>query len=478
MRRFRDVCGRYIAAAALFGVTALIIPSHPNADELGADRSGTIRKMLPAVVSISVKKFEVVSPTTPAKGTTNVLADPGSSIKYYVGSGFVIDPSGLILTNYHVVEDAFEISIGLSDGTILQGKTQHASRVADLAIVKVEAGHPLVATHWGDSDALQVGDQVFVAGNPFGVGLSVSGGIVSALNRDLQDTAYDDYIQTDAAINHGNSGGPLVDLHGDVVGVNSELISPTQGFVGLGFSIPARTARFVVEQLQTYGWDHPAWVGLKVQRMTQQLANAEGVDQATGSIVSWVFPDSPASKAGLQIGDIIVGFDNGTPTDDRALLRDIARTPAGTSVHLAVRRNGVEQSITMVTDVWPRSQWEARDAPLAIQEPKITVPPNLGLALSVIDSAARPKLGLQGDLAGVLVDSVDANTDASRQGLMAGDIILRVRDKPVAAPADVMSGIEAARNQKRDYLQLLVLPKVRTVPGPRWYALQVAATGG
>jgi len=165
-------------------------------------------KLLPAVVSISVKKFQVVSPGTQAKDTANALTDPGSSVKYYVGSGFVIDPSGLILTNYHVVEDAFEISVGLSDGTLLQGKTEHASRVADLAIVKVEADHPLVATHWGNSDTLQIGDQVFVVGNPFGVGLSVTGGIVSALNRNLQDTPYDDYIQTDAAINHGNSGGP------------------------------------------------------------------------------------------------------------------------------------------------------------------------------------------------------------------------------------------------------------------------------
>jgi serine protease Do len=476
MRRSRDVWGRYLAVAILLGLTAQVFPGHARADDLSADRSATIRKLLPAVVSISVKKFQIVSSSTQSKSAGNVLADPGSSIKYFVGSGFVIDPSGLILTNYHVVEDAFEISVGFSDGTLVLGKTEHASRVADLAIVKVETDHPLVATHWGDSDTLQVGDQVFVAGNPFGVGLSLSGGIVSALNRDLQDTPYDDYIQTDAAINHGNSGGPMFDLQGDVVGVNSELISPTPGFVGLGFAIPAGTARFVVDQLQTYGWDRPSWVGLKVQRLTQELANAEGIQQAKGSIVSWVFPNSPADKAGLQIGDIIVRFDSGMPSDDRALLRDIARTPAGTTINLVVHRKGAERNVTMVTDVWPRSQWEARDAPVPIQEPKINVPPNLGLSLSVIDPAAKSKLGLQDGLDGVLVDSVDANTDAARQGLVAGDIILRVQDKPVAAPADFLSGIDAARALKRDYLQLLVLPKVRTVPGPRWYALQAGTT--
>ena len=459
--------------AALLGVIALTIPGHPLADDLSADRSGTIRAVLPAVVGISVKKFQIVSSTAQAGGIANAMADPASSIKYYVGSGFVIDPSGLILTNYHVVEDAFEVSVKFSDGTSLQGTTLHASRVADLAIVKVPVDHPLVAIHWGDSDALQIGDQVFVAGNPFGVGLSVSGGIVSALNRNLQDTPYDDYIQTDAAINHGNSGGPLFDMRGNVVGVNSELISPTQGFVGLGFAIPASTAHFVVDQLQTYGWDHPAWVGFKVQLLTQQLANAAGIPMAGGSIVSWVIPGGPAEKAGIEIGDVILAFGNETPSDDRALLRAIARSPVGTTITLTVRHNGVERSLPIQTAEWPRSQWEARDAPLPVLQPKITIPPDLGLSLSAIDPAAKSKLGLNDGLDGVLVNGVDANTDAARQGMVVGDIILRVQNKPVATPAAIMAGINEARTLKRGYVQALVLPKVRTVPGPRWLALQV-----
>ena len=316
--------------AAILGVVALVLSGAARADETGADRSETIRRLLPSVVSISVKKFEIVNPSGSAQSPPNAMANPGSSIKYYVGSGFVIDASGLILTNYHVVQDAFEVSVKFLDGTTLEGSTLHASRVADLAIVKVKADHPLVATQWGNSEALQIGDQVFVMGNPFGVGLSVSGGIVSALNRNLEDTPYDDYIQTDAAINHGNSGGPLFDMHGNVVGVNSELISPTKGFVGLGFAIPADTARFVVNQLQTYGWDRPSWVGLKVQQLTAELANAAGIDPPGGSLVSWVIPKGPASKAGLEIGDVIERFDSGAPSDDRSLLRDISRTPVGT----------------------------------------------------------------------------------------------------------------------------------------------------
>ena len=473
MRRFDVSKGRPLRAAALLGLIALVVPGRILADDLTADRSETITRLLPAVVGISVKKFQIVTPTTKASGTANALADPASSVKYYVGSGFIIDPSGLILTNYHVVEDAFDVSVKFADGTSLQGSTVHASRVADLAIVKVQANHPLVATHWGDSDALQIGDQVFVAGNPFGVGLSLSGGIVSALNRNLQDTPYDDYIQTDAAINHGNSGGPLFDMRGNVVGVNSELISPTQGFVGLGFAIPASTAQFVVHQLETYGWDRPAWVGLKVQLLTPELANAAGIETAGGSIVAWVIPGSPSDRAGLQIGDVIVRFNNTTPSDDRALRRDIARSPAGATITLDVRHNGVERSVPMVTEVWPRNQWEARDAPLPVQQPQITIPPNLGLSLSAIDPAAKSKLGLSDGQDGVLVDNVSANTDASSQGMAAGDIILRVQNKPVASPAAVQAGIEEARTLKRDYLQTLVLPKARVVPGPKWLALQM-----
>jgi serine protease Do len=477
MRRCHHFCVRSLCAAILLGLAVLSAPNHARADDVSADRSETIRRLLPTVVSISVKKFEIVNADAKTQVATNAMASPGSSVKYYVGSGFVIDPSGLILTNYHVVEEAFEISIKFLDGTTMQGNTLHASRVADLAIVKVQADHPLTAAQWGNSDALQVGDQVFVMGNPFGVGLSVSSGIVSALNRNLDDTPYDDYIQTDAAINHGNSGGPLFDLHGNVVGVNSEMISPTKGFVGLGFAIPASTARFVVDQLQTYGWDRPSWVGLKVQYLTPELANAVGIASPGGSLVSWVFPDGPASKAGLAIGDVIIGFDTGTPSDDRSLLRDIARSPAGTNITLKVLHDGAERSLSLVTDVWPRNQWEARDAPVPVQQPPAGIPPDLGLGLSAIAAADHAKFGLpDGVDGGVMVNSVEAFSDAARQGLVTGDIILRVENKPVAAPADVKSGIDTARALKRDYLGMLVLPKVRTVPGPRWYALQVGTT--
>ena len=272
---------RAFAAAAVIAVMGAATMAPARADDLGANKSELIRSLLPTVVNISVRKEEAATPNPGMVANANTpTGDAASTIKSYVGSGFVIDPSGLIVTNYHVVEGAFEVTVMFSDGTRRAGKVNSASRLADLALVKVEADQPLPAAHWGNSDMLHVGDQVFAAGNPFGIGLSVSAGIVSGLNRDIQDLPYDDFIQTDATINHGNSGGPLFDMQGNVVGVNSTIISPTAGSVGLGFAIPAASARFVVDQLRTYGWVRPGWIGVKVQTVTPEIAEAVGMQQA------------------------------------------------------------------------------------------------------------------------------------------------------------------------------------------------------
>ncbi len=460
------------AATAMFFAMA-VLPV--RADDIGANKSDLVRSLLPTVVNISVRKQET-SPTPSAMEASTPAADAGPNVKSYVGSGFVIDPSGLIVTNYHVVEDAFEITVMFSDGTRASGKTLSASRLADLALVKVETDHPLAAAHWGNSDALQVGDQVFAAGNPFGIGLSVSAGIVSGLNRDIQNSPYDDLIQTDATINHGNSGGPLFDMQGNVIGVDSAIISPSTGSAGLGFAIPSSSARFVIDQLRTYGWVRPGWIGVKLQQVTPPIATAIGMAQAQGSIVSWVLPDGPAKQAGLAIGDVVLRFEGAAPTDDRALLRDIAHTPAGTTVTLVVRRDGQERDVPVTPIIWPRNQWDARDAPTLAQQPKFIIPPDLGLSLSIMDDKSRA--GLAAGLSGVLVTRVAANSDAAHRGMANGDVILRVRDKAVATPAEVQAGVDAARTGKREFVLMLVLPKVSDVPGPKWVPLQVPAAGG
>jgi serine protease Do len=478
MNRRRLTLGLLLPTA----IMVLVAWTPGRAEDIGANKSGLIRGLLATVVNISTRKDEGPSPApamasaTVAGGTTPA-ADAGQNIKSYAGSGFVIDPSGLIVTNYHVVEDAFEITVMLSDGSLLPGKMLSASRLADLAIVKVEPDHPLAAAHWGNSDSLQVGDQVFAAGNPFGIGLSVSAGIVSALNRDIQDSPYDDYIQTDAAINHGNSGGPLFDMQGNVVGVNSTIYSPSSSSAGIGFAIPSSTAQFVFEQLRTYGWVHPGWIGVKIQKVTREIAASMGMPHPQGSIISWVLPDGPAKKAGLAIGDVILRYDGTAPTDDRALLRDIAHTPEGALITLTVLRNGSELSVPITAEAWPRDQWEERDAPTPVSQPKFPIPPNMGLSLSALDAETREKLQLGNDPGGVLVKNVAPWSDAANRGIRGGDVILRVQDKAVATPDDVLSGIDAARSNKRDFLLMLVLPKLRDIPGPKWIALRVGTAG-
>jgi serine protease Do len=454
---------------------ALIWSGPPaRAEDIGASRSDLIRNLLPTVVNVAVRKE--VAPETNTANATSATGDQAANVKSFVGSGFIIDPSGLIVTNYHVVEGAFEISVTLSDGTVLPGKLLHASRLADLAVVQVEAGHALTPVQWGDSNKLRVGDQVFAIGNPLGIGTSVSGGIVSGLNRDVMDSPYDDYIQTDAAINHGNSGGPLFDMEGHVVGVNTALVSPTEASAGLGLAKPSADAQFVVDRLIKYGWVDPGWIGAKVQQMTRAMAAAMGMKQPEGSVVAWVMPNSPAHQAGIAIGDVILKYGGDTPSDERALLRDIGETPIGETVPVTVLRDGVQRSVPVTIASWPRSQWDARDAPVAAERPKITIPPDLGLSLAAIQADQRARFGLEGDTSGVLITGVLSGSDAAHRGTADGDVILRVQNQPVATPGDVQGAINAARGEGRPYVMMLVLPKVRTKPGPSWVALRLTAS--
>lgn len=469
------------AMIAILMIGAAVLPA--RADDASMNESQIIHRLLPTVVNIHVQKVEAVTPPTaaaatvdaPATDSAKLASEGATTIKGYVGSGFIIDPSGLIVTNYHVVDGAYLIVVTLSDGTRLEGTVTSASKLADLALVQVKADHPLPAAHWGDSDTLQVGDQVFAAGNPFGLGLTVTGGIVSALNRNIMNSPYDDLIQTDATLNHGNSGGPLFDMQGNVIGVDSTIISPTTGSVGLGFAIPSNSAHFVVDQLRTYGWVHPGWIGVKVQTMTDEIAAAMGLAQSEGSVVSWVLSGGPAMKAGLQVRDVILQFDGKTPSDERALLRAIAHTSAGVATSIVVLRDGKRLTLPLTVDAWPRNQWEALDAPAPILRPNNPVPPHLGLTLAPILPADKTKLGLVDDLKGVQVTNVTKDSDPATRGMTAGDVILRVQDKPVTTPAEVWAGVDAVRAEKRDFVMMLIYPKVRTVPGPEWVALRLVA---
>jgi serine protease Do len=462
---------RDIAVALVFVLPVLGRPAHSS--DLVANRSELIQSLLPTVVNIAVRK-ELAPPT----GSRQATGSTGSESKSYVGSGFVIDPSGLIVTNYHVVEGAFEIAVTFSDGTVSPATLVHASRLADLAVVQVKADHPLTPVQWGDSTKLNVGDQVFAIGNPLGLGLSVSAGIVSGLNRDLQDSPYNHYIQTDAAINHGNSGGPLFDMKGRVVGVDTALVSPTEASAGLGLSIPSDAAEFVVGRLMQYGWVRPGWIGIKIQQVTPEMARVMGLQRPEGSIVSWIIPGGPAEHAGLAIGDVILKYGDDAPRDERALLRDIVKTPVGEAVNVVIQRNNNELTLPVTIAEWPRSKWEERDAPSPAEHPNIKIAPNLGLSLTAIPTSKRASLGLEDKEGGVLVADVVPGSDAARRGITNGDVILRVNGHATASPGDVWKAINAERAERREFTMMLVLQKHPKAPGPEWVVLGLPEPAG
>ncbi|HJS84919.1 MAG TPA: trypsin-like peptidase domain-containing protein [Acetobacteraceae bacterium] len=462
-------------SATLKVLLACLIAVAPaaRAQEMQYDRSALIQSLLPAVVNITA----LVVAAAPAPSMAGAMADPGlssSEQKRQLGSGFVIDPKGEIITNYHVIDGAYEIIATFSDGMQLEAKVAAADRLADIALLNVEPPAPLQAAQWGDSGAVRVGDPVLAVGNPLGVGLSVTGGIVSALNRNIMETPYDDYIQTDAPINHGNSGGPLFDMRGHVVGINTAIISPTAGSAGLGFAIPAGDARFVIGQLRRFGWLHPGWLGIKVQQVTPEMAEALGMTEPRGSIVAHVSKSGGAAAAGIQVGDIVLAYNGTTPSDERALLRDIAQTAPGTRVGLTIQRQGGTREVAATVGEWPRQNWERFDAPIAPVKATQVIQPDLGLTVAPLLNAQRIRLSLGPEVPGILITAVAPGTDAAWRGVVAGDAILRVQDRVMRSPADYIPALDAARAEHRQFVLLLMQPLKQTRPGPEWRALQIA----
>jgi serine protease Do len=436
-----------------------------GAEQIRPSEATVIRSLLPTVVNISSQKVVRDSGSGVTAGSSQGRAP---HVVAQSGSGFIIEPSGIIVTNWHVVEAAFEITVTFEDNARAPATVTAAARSVDIALLKVDPPHPLVAVQFGDSDKLQVGDPVLAVGNPLGIGMSVSAGIVSALNRDILDTPYDHFIQTDAAINHGNSGGPLFNMQGEVVGLDTALYSPTSGSVGLGFAIPANDVRFVVDRLRRFGWMRPGWIGVKIQQTTPEMAKALALEQPAGSIVAAVLSDGPAGKAGIRVGDVIVRFGDHVPGDERALLRDIVETSPGQQATVTVLRDGREQTMPITVGEWPRTQGEDADAPLMSERPHRTIPADLGLSLSTLTNDSRAKSGLPLDQGGVLLAGVAANTDAAERGLVAGDVILKVHDAVVSSPSEVRQKLDEVRALKRDFVLMLVLPKAPPRSAPKW----------
>jgi serine protease Do len=411
----------------------------------------------PAVVNIALWK---VRPPTK-------VDDPPRRVRTY-GSGFVIDPSGIIVTNRHVIDGATSIQVILSNGDQLKGELVGAAPMLDVAVVKVHVDHPLPALQWGDSKALRVGDPVLTIGNPLGLGMSVSAGIVSALNRDIEDTPYDNYIQTDSAINHGNSGGPMVDLNGEVVGVDTALYNPDEagGFIGIGFAIPAEFAKVVVDRLLDPSHPKPGWLGVTLQDLTRELSLALGVGGAKGAIIAAVDDSGPAHAAGLKPSDVLLAIDGLRLNDSRAYLRTIVQIPVGRQTTLSVWRAGKEQAIAANVAEWPNSMW-VMSASMAEKMNKMM--PDSGLRFAQLTDETRMQYRIEGKVKGALISSVEKDSEAADLGIVPGDVVTLVQDIPVAAPDEIRDVATKAYGGGSRFLAVLI----QNTKGARWVSLSL-----
>lgn len=387
-----------------------------------------------------------------------------------LGSGFVISEDGFIVTNNHVIESADEIIIEFYEGGELEAKVIGTDPKTDIALLKVDADAPLPFVSFGDSDTARVGDWVMAMGNPLGQGFSVSAGIVSARNRALTGS-YDDYIQTDAAINRGNSGGPLFDMDGKVVGVNTAILSPNGGSIGIGFSMASNVVARVVDQLEEFGETRRGWLGVHIQDVTADVAEAIGLDAAEGALVTDV-PEGPAAEAGMMAGDVIMSFDGVTVGDTRELVRQVGETSVGKTVRVLVYRDGGTK--TLKVTLGRREEAEGLSADTGGPDGPGTTPSEpqtlMGLTLSPLDADLRGQLDLPSNATGLVVRDVDPLSEAYEKGLRAGDVVTEAGQQSLKVVSDLQVRMEEAREAGRKSLLLLV----RSNGQPRFVALSIA----
>lgn len=387
-----------------------------------------------------------------------------------LGSGFVISEDGYVVTNNHVIESADEIIIEFYSGGELEAKVIGTDPKTDIALLKVETDEPLPFVSFGDSDVARVGDWVVAMGNPLGQGFSVSAGIVSARNRALSGT-YDDYIQTDAAINRGNSGGPLFNLDGEVIGVNTAILSPTGGSIGIGFSMASNVVTKVVDQLKEFGETRRGWLGVRIQDVTDDVAEAIGLEKVAGALVTDV-PEGPAAESGMQSGDVIMSFDGKEVADTRGLVRQVGNTEVGKTVRVVVFREGKTQTLKVTLGrreaaegAIPAAQVEDGDnGDKAPMQKKM-----LGLNIGPLDDEARTVLELDADATGLVVRDVDELSEAYEKGIRAGDLIVEAGQEKLLSISDLDDRIAEAKDAGRKSILLLV----RRAGDPRFVALSL-----
>jgi serine protease Do len=375
-----------------------------------------------------------------------------------LGSGFVIDPEGIVVTNNHVIADADEITVVFNDGSKLKAELIGRDTKVDIALLRVKPPKPLKAVKFGDSEKLRLGEWVIAIGNPFMLGGSVTAGIVSARNRDINSGPYDNYIQTDAAINRGNSGGPLFNLDSEVIGVNTAIISPSGGSIGIGFAVPSKTVIAVIDQLRQFGETRRGWLGVRIQQVTDEIADSLNIKPARGALIAGIDDKGPAKPAGIEPGDVVIKFDGHDIKEMRDLPRIVADTPVGKDVEVVVVRKGKEEKKTVKLGRLEDGE-RARQASVqkdAVPEDKSTVKKTLGLELSNLSDDLRRRYKIKDGVKGVLVTGVDAGSAAADKRLSAGDVIVEVAQESVATAADVQNKIEQMKKDGRKSALLLV----------------------
>jgi serine protease Do len=465
-----------LSGGAAFADTATTAASGPLGLPAVANQAGfseLVTTVKPAVVNIATSEMKRQDANEDTPGLPQESPFPEefrhffdhhrqSAPEHALGSGFIVDAAGYIVTNNHVVDGAHKITVTLDDGSSHPAKIVGRDAKTDLALLKIDAGKPLPYVAFGDSGKEHVGDWVIAVGNPFGLGGTVTAGIVSAHGRNINEGPYDDFLQIDAPINPGNSGGPLFNQSGQVIGIDTAIYSPNGGSVGIGFAIPSDLASTVVAQLRAHGKIDRGWLGVQMQPLTPALAKAVGLANEDGVLVNEVLPDSPAAKAKLMQGDVITSFNGATVKAPRDLAMAVANTHAGDTATVTIWREGHQQTTKVSIATQAKDQAEA-NADTGTGGP-------LGLALAPLSNDMRSQLGLDPSAKGVIVAQVTDGSPAEESGIEPGDLIVRVGGHAVVTPGDAAAKIHDAETAKKAAVPLLV-----TRNGTTYYiALQLA----
>jgi serine protease Do len=476
MKLMRKAIAGLVAFTAAVVLSAAGLPLVSSAAANGLVDSNLpqlVATLLPSVVSITTTRYAAIQAPR-GQSVMAQTAQPDKSI--WFGTGFIVTSDGYVITNKHVVHNGVDFKVTLSDGSQLPASRIAEAVCCDIAVLKINAARPFAPVKLGDSDRLQQGDFVIAIGNPLGFNSTVTTGIISALNRNQGFTPFDDYIQTDAVINQGNSGGPMFNASGEVVGVNSALYTTatSSGNIGIGFAIPINDAKFIVEHMRDIqaGKLKPGYLGAQVQSLTPDLASAYGLPGPWGSIVLKVQDNSPAAQAGLRPGDIITSVGHKFARDSQALLRAVVESVPGTTVLLGIVRGGATQTLTVTLAGLPAGQ----SLQVFLGEPgvpKPQLPPdalvNFGLELAALTPELRGKYKLGAQQQGVVITGIAIGSTAANANVNAGSVIMQVRDSAVTSPDDVVKVINQERQQKRPYVPLLLAEP----SGLRWVSLSL-----